>query len=487
MSESDKKTRTGKTIIPIPKPDERAPDDVLRDESTQYGDDAEIPMMRRKRTDARVPIMRSAKDEGEEESGSEAGEKKNKAGKSGKNAASQFPEVAPKRKKKKKRKKRKTRRTFMELMSASGSNGLFRSVRLFGREIRFWPLILLTAFALLAVGVMLNNSNLDIADQTITVVGLPDDMEGYRIVVLSDLNGRRFGDSQSLLLRTLNGMKYDAIFCLGDMVGKGGNAQPFWELIEGLKDPGKLYFICGDSDPGPYLESARGTEGILSELILEDWILGAIERGANYVDAPVGIPVKNSTLWISPATMLNLETISTLQIWQDQTEQEEDGVRSGIQEDYTHLPITTYRKRLAQQLYDAQRTMSLSDIHISLAHEPPTDEYIYTSEDHDLDAERFLSSPQLILAGHYCGGVWRLPFLRALYVPDKTLPRGGWFPANEDISGLSEVGETQVYITKGMSTNGSVPLMPFRLFNSPEISVLTLTSTLPENMLEAAG
>ena len=47
------------------------------------------------------------------------------------------------------------------------------------------------------------------------------------------------------------------------------------------------------------------------------------------------------------------------------------------------------------------------------------------------------------------------------------------------------MGETQVYITRGLSTNGDVPLMPFRLFNQPEISVLTLTSTLPENMLEA--
>ena len=488
MSESDKKNRSGKTIIPIPKPDEKAPDDVLRDESTQYGDDAEIPMMRRKRTDARVPIMRTPKADGNGEAEEAPKEnRKSKANKGANKAASAFPDVAPKRKKKKKHKQRKPIRSLFDLMSASGSSGMFRSIRIFGREIRFWPLILLAAFAILAVGVMLNNSNLNIAEQTVTVVGLPDDMEGYRIVVLSDMNGRRFGDSQSLLLRTLNGIKYDAIFCLGDMVGKGGNAQPFWELIEGLKDPSKLYFICGDSDPGPFLKSARGTEGILSELILEDWILGAIERGANYVDAPVGIPVKKSTLWISPATMLNLETISTLQAWQDQTEQEEDGVRSGIQEDYTHLPITTYRRKQAQQLYDAQRTMSVSDIHISLAHEAPSESFIYTSEDHSLGADRFLTSPQLILAGHYCGGVWRLPFLGPIYVPDKTLPRNGWLPAQEDISGLSEVGETQVYITQGMSTNGSVPLMPFRLFNSPEISVLTLTSTLPENMLEAAG
>lgn len=472
MLDSEKKTRSGKTIVPIPGPVSKAPDDVLRDESNQYGDDAEIPVRSRKRTDARVPIVDV----------NPSGNKKEKT--SAKGAAS-IPQIAPKKKKKKSKKKKRRYRSLFELMSATGSDGLFKPIRMMGKEIRFWPLIVLAAVAIMAVGVMLNNSNLSITEQTVTVVGLPRDMEGYRIVVLSDMNGKRFGDSQSLLLRTLNGLKYDAIFCLGDMVGKGGNAQPFWEFLEGLKSPEKVYFICGDSDPGPYLNGARGTEGVLSQLILEDWILGAIERGANYVDAPIGIPIKDSTLWLSPATMLNLETTSTLEAWQEQTEQEEDGVRSGIQQDYTHLPITTYRKKLAQQLYDAQRSMSVSDIHISLAHEVPSDSYIYTSEEHNPQTERFLASPELILAGHYCGGVWRLPFLGAFYVPDKTLPRGGWFPAQEDVSGMSTVGEAQVYITKGLSTSGSVPLMPFRLFNSPEISVLTLTSTLPENMLEA--
>ena len=481
MPDSEQKKRSIKTIIPIPKPDEKTSDVVLRDESTQYGDDAEIRLPRRKRTDARVPIVKVRKDEDQQDD-----DKPNKKKKTSAKRKATFPDVMP-RKKKKKKKRRKVHKTLFDLMSASGTEGLFRPIRVFGREIRFWPLILLAALALMAVGVMLNNSNLSITEQTVTVVGLPEDMEGYRIVVLSDMNARRFGDSQSLLLRTLNGIKYDAIFCLGDMVGKSGNAQPFWEFLEGLKRPEKVYFICGDSDPGPYLPSARGTEGVLSHLILEDWILGAIERGANYVDAPISIPVKKSTLWISPATMLNLETISTLAAWQDQTEQEEDGVRSGITDDYTHLPITTYRSKLAQKLYDAQRTMTASDIHISLAHEIPSEAFIYTSEDHksNTETERFLASPELILAGHYCGGVWRLPIFGAFYVPDKTLPRGGWFPDQQRVSGLSDVGEAQTYITRGLSTSGSVPLMPFRLFNSPEISVITLTSTLPENMLDA--
>lgn len=206
---------------------------------------------------------------------------------------------------------------------------------------------------------------------------MPEDLEGYKIVVISDMNGRRFGDEQGLLLRTLNNQSYDAIFCLGDMVGKDGDPEPFYEFLDGLSHPEKVYFICGDSDPGPFVDKVRDITGTLSQMVLEDWILGAIERGANYVDAPISINVGEAKLWISPATMLNLETTTTLETWKEQTEQEEDGVLSGIAEDYASLPITSYRYQQMQKLYDAQREMNVSDIHISLAHEVPSEEYIY--------------------------------------------------------------------------------------------------------------
>ena len=455
----------------VPKRVSDAGDDALRDESEVYGDEGDIPSRRRRKKAA-------------------AKEKEGKTVKTAdpsKKADIPLPKFAPAKKKKKKtaRKKRRSYRSIFEVMSATDSDGVFRPIRVFGHEIRFWPLIVLVAVILMASGVMLNNSNLTVVEQTVTVVGLPEDLEGYRIVVMSDMNGRRFGDSQNMLLRTLNNMKYDAIFCLGDMVGKSGSPEPFWEFLDGLRYPDRVYFICGDSDPGPYVDQVRGTEGVLSQLVLEDWILGAVERGAHYVDAPIAMQFRNATLWITPATMLNLETISTLKSWQEQTEQEEDGVVSGISGDYATLPITTYRRRQAQILYDAQRTMNASDIHISLAHEVPADDFIYTSEEHEVSADRFLAPAELIVAGHYCGGVWRLPGIGAFYVPDSTLDRGGWFPSQDKVAGLRSVGATQIYVTRGMSTNSIVPLMPFRLFNAPEITVLTLTSTLPENMLEA--
>ena len=447
-----------KRKVHVPRPDADA--ESARDESSLYGDEGDIPLRRKK--------ARPKKD----------GDKPKKA----KKAKVRAPK--PKTARRKAARSRRVYRSLFELMSATGNDSFFKPLRLFGREIRFWPLFLLGIIALLAVGVMLNNSNLTVSQSTVTIVGLPEELEGYRIVVMSDMNGKRFGDAQSLLLRTVNAMNYDYIFCLGDMVGKGGDPQPFYEFLEGVKHPERVYFICGDSDPGPYVESPRQITGTLSQIVLEDWILGAIERGANYVDAPTKLPIKNANLWVSPVTMLNLETVSTVEYWKDQTDQEVDGVMSGVTADYNTLPMTDYRYQLMQKLYDAEINMATTDLHIALAHEPPEEEFIYTSESHAVD-ERFLLPPDLVLAGNYCNGVWRVPFLGALYVPDRTLPRGGWFPEQSRICGLSSVDETQMYITGGMSNNGSVPLMPFRLFNGPQISLLTLTSTLPENMLEA--
>jgi hypothetical protein len=203
------------------------------------------------------------------------------------------------------------------------------------------------------------------------------------------------------------------------------------------------------------------------------------DRSGRSMARDIGWNYLNSTP--KNAIIVNYGDNDTFPLWYNQ---EVDGVRSGITEDYNHLPITTYRRRLAQQLYDAQRSMSASDIHISLAHEVPADAYIYTSEDHNPETERFLTSPELILAGHYCGGVWNIPLFGAFYVPDSSLERYGWFPEKNRVSGVREVDDAQIYVTRGLSSSGDTPLMPFRLLNSPEVSVITITATTPQSMLE---
>ena len=373
---------------------------------------------------------------------------------------------------------------FFEWMSGAGrreSRG--RTIKILGHEITFWPFFLVLMALVLVGAIVLDNASIQVDSNTVTIVGLPADLEGYTLLVISDLNGSRFGDEQNSLLRRIQSLDYDCVFLLGDMVGKGGDAQPLYELLEGLGTRKPVYFICGDSDPGPYVPTARNITGTLEQMLLEDWILGAMERGAIYVDSPICIEVDSAKLWLSPATMLNINAASNQARYEDQVAQETDGVLAGLDADYASIPYTTYRKQLAVELATAVANMNATDVHLSLAHQVPSDELIDASCAHDATSKTYLTEADLILAGHSCGGVMRLPLIGAFYIDNPSLDRYGWFPAKEDVSGLSVVSESHVYITKGLSTNSNVPLMPFRLLNQPQISVITLTAKLPDSML----
>jgi predicted MPP superfamily phosphohydrolase len=89
----------------------------------------------------------------------------------------------------------------------------------------------------------------------------------------------------------------------------------------------------------------------------------------------------------------------------------------------------------------------------------------------------------LVLAGHYCGGGWKLPFLGALYVPDTTLDRHGWFPAKDAVDGLRMLGTTQLYTSPGLSVTDKILLPNFRLFNAPTVTLITLTSAITDDLL----
>ena len=355
---------------------------------------------------------------------------------------------------------------------------------IWGHRLSFWPVFLVFIAVLMVLVFLLNSANLTVDQQSVTLMALSPDAEGYRILVLSDLNGKRFGDKQSTLLRELDSIKYDIVVCLGDMVGEDGDPEPFYELLEGLPSNRKVYFICGDSDPGPFAPSLREESGTLSQRVLADWILGAIDRGAIYVDSPKSISLGSVDLWLTPADMLNINASDSVNLWKEQTAQEESGYLAGIAADKHTLPFTNYRYLLAQEHLAAVTDMSDSDIHIALSHIPPTDSFITSACNQSVLDGKFLAAPDIVLSGHYCGGVWNLPVLGAFYVPDSSLERYGWFPARDRVSGLREVDDAQIYTTRGLSTSGDTPLMPFRLLNSPEISVITITATSPQSMLE---
>ena len=71
--------------------------------------------------------------------------------------------------------------------------------------------------------------------------------------------------------------------------------------------------------------------------------------------------------------------------------------------------------------------------------------------------------PDLAVCGHTHGGQIRLPFLPVLYAPGQGfLPKYGM--------GLYELPEGKLFVSKGVGTT----IFPVRLFNRPEIAVITL-------------
>ena len=465
---SDERKKVGRHAAPGT--DAASSQNVIRADTDLYGDEADAPRRKRSAPPKR-PARRSTPNGAKKQTGT---------GRNRRPGRSIFESLS-----RSGAKVRPSRTAFIRIAYSEGTSSRFQGLYVLGHRVPLWPLITAVLLIVIVSVIVMSNSNVAVDEQQVTVVGLSEDLENFRILVISDLNGRRFGDKQSSLLRTISSLSYDAVFCLGDMVGNGGDPDPFYELLDGLPSSKPVYFICGDRDPGPYIDTPREIRGTLSQRILEDWILGATERGAIYVDSPVSLKVGSSVIWITPATLLNLDGSELMETWKTQTEQEQDGVLSGLDSDHDTLPVTSYRYRIATRFYQSLAAMNENDFYLALAHEVPSDKTLDASTMHDSSHERYLDAPELLLAGHYCGGVWHLPFLGPVYVPDDMMDRSGWFPDIKEIEGLSPHGETQVYISGGLSTNGSVPLMAFRLLNQPQISVLTLTATLPENMLDA--
>ena len=454
----------------------KAPDDARR-RSRSGEDDAGIRNMREAVDEITGESRRTSRSGGEDGAGNvriygEDGSHRADAG-----------EKRPRRKKKRRRNKKPS-----IIESFTGGKRLRRDrdrpITVFGFQLSFWPMFILAFVVIMITALLMNGSNLVSEQQQLTIMGVPSDLEGYKLLVLSDLNGRRFGDKQVTLLRQIEALDYDIVICLGDMVGKDGDPEPFYELLEGLPSRRQVYFICGDSDPGPYVASARGENAPLSELVLEDWILGAVERGAIYVDRPTPIDVGDARIWLSPTDMLNIEAASNLTLWKDQVAQEESGYLAGVLADTVSLPFTSYRLQRAQALLDSINSMSDGDLHIYLSHVPTSDSFIAAADVQAAADAKYLPAPDIALAGHYCGGIWNLPLVGAFYIPDSSAERYGWFPQQDIVSGLRQVEDTLLYVSRGLSTCGDVPLMPFRLLNNPQVSVLTITATLPSSMLD---
>ena len=319
---------------------------------------------------------------------------------------------------------------------------------------------LLAFLVLVLAGNALSNRFVRLLRVTVPVTGLSAELDGYTILHLSDLKGAAFGPGQDGIARLLQGQKIDCAVLSGDMVSDRGNAQPLYDLLEAVRraaPEAPVYFIAGDADPAPLsMEHASGGSPFAP------WVLGCRQRGARLLASPVSLREGDQGLWLVASSELSLDLDG------QQGRLEQIWLSAKAKGDRNEIELAEYNLGRLNGMRDARRGMKAGDICIAVTHVPPGEPF-----------RSSLRAPSgspvsLLLAGHYLGGLLRLPFLGPVFLPSASLPLYGLFPGAE-ASGLAKSGQTQVYVSPGLGAyDAHYPPFFRRLFNPPAISLLTL-------------
>ena len=338
--------------------------------------------------------------------------------------------------------------------AATPDHDFFDARRKTPLHLRFVLYFFLFFLGVIAVNFIVNQF-VFVSRVSVPVTGLSEDFDGYTLLHISDLKGASFGSKQQRLISALGKSDFDAVVITGDMISHLGNAQPFYALIEQLQTQHPdvpIYFIGGDSDP-PVTSESHFTGGSP----FAPWVLGAQQRGANLLSAPIAITRGEQTLWLTTGSLLNLD----LDTMQGQFELQ---YLSALSEgDENAVELAKYNLMWLTETRTARKAMSERDAIVSLMHAPPTQDDLLPQID-------------LILCGHTLGGMIRLPLIGPVFMPSSSLPRYGLFPGSRFHAGLTRQGKTQIYTGTGLGSVGDdYPPFFFRLFNPPSVSLITLT------------
>ena len=262
-----------------------------------------------------------------------------------------------------------------------------------------------------------DNNRIKVVEQTINIKDLPSEFEGFKILQISDLHGKRFGDNQDKLVSLINSIDYNIIVITGDMVSRHtDDITPFIELLDGITNKDYVFYVQGNVDKEAVNENTN-------EITEAGQFL--IDKGCKLLCEPYEIKIGESSLWVSRFIDKNIFYSLT-----------------GISEDNDN------------------------SVKVALTH--------YPRHEYHFSEEKNVPDYDLVLAGHYHGGQWRIPFYGAIFVPD-AFSEVYLFPNQNEVKGLVTWGDTNQYVSAGLGANNRFKLLEFRLFNTPEINLLTLS------------
>lgn len=323
---------------------------------------------------------------------------------------------------------------------------------------------IIVALMLLSVVIynVYDNQRFIVVEQEFIIDRLPDSFNGFRILQISDLHGKYFGKNQADLIEQINALEFDMIALTGDMNDSRVDSTPenshaIITLLEGIENNQHIYWVDGNTGPYALRNMTGANTGELTEV-------GSVlnEIGVKPLLFPYEIIRGDQRIWITP----ELSEMVFEASYRSRTQ-----IESLRQDEETEEKIQTYYKKIYRNY---QTILDNGEVKIMLTHVPKqvnlTQAELEMIKDLDYD---------LILAGHYHGGQIRLPFVGAIYIPSPVagFKNLGIFPPQNVVRGISYYGNTPQYVSAGLGASGHIRILQFRLFNTPEINLITLRNS----------
>ena len=118
---------------------------------------------------------------------------------------------------------------------------------------KFKGIILLATLVFITAIVSYNvydNNRIALVKEKIEIDNLPNSFNNFKILQLTDLHSKMFGENQEILIDKVNSLEYDAIAITGDMIDNDSDDyEPFIKLLQGIENKDYIFYIEGNHGP----------------------------------------------------------------------------------------------------------------------------------------------------------------------------------------------------------------------------------------------
>lgn len=260
----------------------------------------------------------------------------------------------------------------------------------------------------------------DVSKYAISNEKITQEFNNFKILQLSDFHSKGYRGTTDIIINKIKKINPDIVVMTGDMVSwEIKNIEELEKLINELAADYPIYYINGNHEE-------------LSEFL----------KAEEYRDF-----------------LRKIEALGVTYIKNDFIEIEKDGQSIDLYEVDILLDEATGLYMTTEQLEDNYMEKVLpqddsSKFNILLAHNP-----LFIEEYSEWGAD-------LVLSGHMHGGIIRIPIIDVGIAS----PERNYFPKYD--AGEFKVGDTTMIVNRGIGVSSS----GLRIFNNPEISVITLKS-----------